>query len=418
MGLVDESVPTAWGQADGSLSVFRKWTTKATSSVSRFPSTQQGVFLEVGLSHFQTTPASLSSLTIKTNLQDYEVVMPPSLNIHGQNANGLSLLHLSTFAGNVETSKSFINQGVDVDCTDKLYLTPLHWAIIKGSEEMVELLLEKNASLYVAAVGKNTAVHIAARFGRSSILKLLVRKKTDVVNLRNVAERTALHLASMHGFADSVRILLDGVADVAPVDKHGLTPLHLASACGYVEAVQLLLNTGKNNLELTCKAGFTPLLLAIQNGHKPVVDILLRYNANLDCSDGRGRGPLHLAVLHGHLDLTEYILNLDSRSVNVDAQDCNGFTSLHYAACKKDSAALKLLLSSARASVLSRNQWLQTPLHVAANSGSVTNVRLLIDHSADLEAEDQCGRSPLQVAMAMGNQSIVGLFHSSGAGPQ
>ena len=53
----------------------------------------------------------------------------------------------------------------------------------------------------------------------------------------------------------------------------------LASQNGHLLLVELLLKDNANPNECSSK-GWTPLLLASKNGHSNVVEILLQYNAN------------------------------------------------------------------------------------------------------------------------------------------
>ena len=59
-----------------------------------------------------------------------------------------------------------------------------------------------------------------------------------------------------------------------------------------------------------------------------------------------------------------------------------------------------------------------TPLHIAAEAGSISNVKLLVSDERDLlKAEDNQGRTPLHVACAYGYRNIVSFLLESGADP-
>ena len=52
----------------------------------------------------------------------------------------------------------------------------------------------------------------------------------------------------------------------------------------------------------------------------------------------------------------------------------------------------------------------QTELHVASKRGHLDGVRLLLQHGADIHAQDDKGRTPFQVSLA----SALGKLHPGG----
>ena len=60
-----------------------------------------------------------------------------------------------------------------------------------------------------------------------------------------------------------------------------------------------------------------------------------------------------------------------------------------------------------------------TPLHIAAEASSISNVELLISYARDLwKAEDNQGRTPLHIACEKGCRNIVSLLLRNGANPR
>lgn len=73
----------------------------------------------------------------------------------------------------------------------------------------------------------------------------------------------------------------------------------------------------------------------------------------------------------------------------------------------------QLLLHEGRATATSLEQ--QTPLHIAAMTGYLPSVQLLLDNGAPLGAEDGYGRIELYYAAANGHMSVVELLLHRGA---
>ena len=75
--------------------------------------------------------------------------------------------------------------------------------------------------------------------------------------------------------------------------------------------------------------GFTPLHWAVKNGDVEMVNVLLKYNPNINQQDYFLRSPLYLAVKYGRVKMVQLLLvnkaNASIRSIaNVSSLDvCN-----------------------------------------------------------------------------------------------
>ncbi|KAH7133178.1 ankyrin repeat-containing domain protein [Dactylonectria estremocensis] len=87
------------------------------------------------------------------------------------------------------------------------------------------------------------------------------------------------------------------------------------------------------------------------------------------------------------------------------------------AVVKGDEAAVQSLLAQG-ANIHVKNNYKQTPLHVAASTGHKDIVRVLLDLGASIEAKDHEELTPLHTAPAKGNEQIVQLLLERGADPE
>ncbi|KFM80384.1 Transient receptor hypothetical cation channel subfamily A member 1, partial [Stegodyphus mimosarum] len=86
---------------------------------------------------------------------------------------------------------------------------------------------------------------------------------------------------------------------------------------------------------------------SVAKGHlREVRSVLTRKRFALS-RDHVGASPLHLAVLHGHTDVSTYIISHFPETM--DGPDNEGRTPLHYATALPDNGALYKLLKTAGA---------------------------------------------------------------------
>jgi Ankyrin repeats (3 copies) len=111
-----------------------------------------------------------------------------------------------------------------------------------------------------------------------------------------------VHLAAYFGLTDVLKLLLaTGKVDVDSKDTYGRTPLSWAAGCGHEAVVTLLLATGKVDVDSKDTYGQTPLSWAAERGHEAVVTLLLATGkVDVDSKDTDGRTPLSWAAANEH----------------------------------------------------------------------------------------------------------------------
>ena len=98
------------------------------------------------------------------------------------------------------------------------------------------------------------------------------------VDLADASSGTApLLQAAFQNFPEVVDVLLEHRADANKEKYNGFTPLMVAAQQGSVQVAKLLLAKGADK---AAKAGQAPLFLASRNGHKDVVVTLLAAGAD------------------------------------------------------------------------------------------------------------------------------------------
>ncbi|XP_051146879.1 probable protein S-acyltransferase 23 [Andrographis paniculata] len=164
-----------------------------------------------------------------------------------------------------------IEHGGDVNARDNSGQMALHWTAVRGSIAAADVLLQNGARVEAADVNGYRAVHVAAQYGQTTFLNYIVAKYNADFDVPDNDGRTPLHWAAYKGFADTIRLLLFRDASQGKQDKEGCTPLHWAALRGNVEACMVLAHSGsKAELTVKDKAGYTPVELASDKGHRHI----------------------------------------------------------------------------------------------------------------------------------------------------
>ncbi|CAJ2678262.1 probable protein S-acyltransferase 23 [Trifolium pratense] len=168
-----------------------------------------------------------------------------------------------------------IQHGSNVNAKDNMQQTALHWAAVRGSIAAADVLLENGARVEASDINGYRAVHVAAQYGQTAFLNHIVVKYHADFDVPDNDGRSPLHWAAYKGYADATRLLLFRDASQGRQDKDGCTPLHWAALRGHSEACAVLVHAGtKEELTVKDNAGFTPVQLAFDKGHRHVAPFL------------------------------------------------------------------------------------------------------------------------------------------------
>ncbi|KAJ5523890.1 hypothetical protein N7494_010540 [Penicillium frequentans] len=136
--------------------------------------------------------------------------------------------------------------------------------------------------LNLAGLNGFSAIHLAAHFGKFSIIRLLLSTCPKDVDLLNHEAQTPLHIAAAEGHFEVIPELLRAGANTLIQDVNGRTALHLAVSKGHFDVARLLLDStqGQNIIHIADNAGRSSLHHAVLQENGEIVRLLLERGAD------------------------------------------------------------------------------------------------------------------------------------------
>jgi ankyrin repeat protein len=208
----------------------------------------------------------------------------------GQKAGKWTALIWAAKAGKTSVVDFLLKMGWDPNTTSIEFFTPLIGAVESGCEDTVITLLKHGADPNRRTVAGYRGVILAAKYGYLSIMKALLDAGADAERKTASGGFTPLMLAAKNGHDAIVNILLAYKASVDTRSSDGSSALALSAQHGHVLCAKALLEAGADkNLDpsnTTSKdKGRPPLILAVDNEHGDMVELLLSFEVNIECTD-------------------------------------------------------------------------------------------------------------------------------------
>ncbi|HET9941797.1 MAG TPA: ankyrin repeat domain-containing protein [Terriglobia bacterium] len=413
---------------------------------------------------------------------------------------GTRPIHWAVYKVDYELIEALIAKKAKVDVTNEFGATPLAEAVKLVDARMVKMLLDAGAGVEGANQDGQTALMLAIKTAELPIVEMLVKAGANVNAVEKFQNQTSLMWAvtAPKNAGEMTKLLLSKGADVKPRALYtdwpnqlssepraqyrpvgGLTALLYASRDGCYDCVVSLIGAGAD-VNVPTPEGVTPLMVALDNDHNDVANLLLDRGANPHVADWWGRTALFIVIdkkeaLGGgrggrgggrgvaatprgvsHMDIINRLLAADvdvnaelnmrrpSRGGNsgrfADNQLSTGCTPLYRATEAGDIEVVRALL--AKGANPNINAVGFTPFLLAAGvtpgAGGAPNTTLLdlmIQHGGDVNAQvtgtrtysmrigynppaDKEGTSALHGAAQAGRTDLVRYLLEKGANPE
>jgi RNA polymerase sigma factor (sigma-70 family) len=240
-------------------------------------------------------------------------------------------------------------------------------------EAVEESLRERRPSRDEQFAGRLMEILKAARGGDASRVKELLELDPRLLAARDPLGNTALILAVNSGNNEIAEMLLNS----------GVRPgLHEAAAIGKTQFVAELVRGNKALVDTYSPEGFTALALAAHFGHSETAAFLIEEGADVNAVSRHQMRvtPLHATLFGRQIEtarlLVEHGADVRIRRGGKGWPRC-GWTALHY----------------------------------VAGFGFVDLVEPLLSRGAEIDARDDEGKTPLEVAVEAGQAEIAEMLH-------
>ncbi|KAF7914964.1 hypothetical protein EAE99_010385 [Botrytis elliptica] len=386
----------------------------------------------------------------KGHLDMIKLLLEHGADINCRDSTNQTPLMMAAFQGNLETVKLLLEKGAEIDYGGSENNTPLMIAVDYKLVIIAKLLLEEGAEVNIKTGVNNTPLMQGSRTGCLDMVKLLLKKGAKV-DYRGQNNRTPLMIAALHGHKDVVELLLENDAEVNCVDFSDETPLVNAAAGGNMSILSLLLGKGakfdckekgfasalfsnsryggeemvefllQNGMDPNLRhsmpgyQGWTPLFHAASNGHKTIVELLLKNGAEIDAKCDSGLTPLYEAGSQGHMTVVKLLLEKGGK---VDLLTKFGYSLLSRAAYGgHEAVAVILLKQSAYTETENKdnNGLLLKAVENAIKGGKLAMLKLLLEKLPNINQKDEKGQTPLFWAIRYRHEDMVRLLIEEGA---
>lgn len=341
-----------------------------------------------------------------------ELLINNGANVNALNKKGNSLLLYSLMNNvnkNLDTAKLLIDHGANINALSNNN-TVLYLSVLKNDTHIVEFLLDQKANVNIHNNGNDTALNAAIRMNNTLMIDLLLKHGANV-NGTGQKNNTPIMLATAVKNKELVRKLIESGADVNAKNDDGDSAISIIAGGAIVAAgvIGAAVVSDGAIVSWTVSAAAT-VGSAVGTGVSGITHML----------QGGRQGYTRI---ESNSDVAEIRDNLINHGATLNTVNNFGNTALH-AAVESGNYEMVELVSNHGININAVNNDGNTALHIGTNQlryrGRITRdvaddnimekiIAILINHNANVGIKNKNGETAIYLAVVKQNTKIIEL---------
>ena len=217
---------------------------------------------------------AIKSPIVESSINIMKLLIDNKANINYTDENGFNPLNIAIESGDMELTKFLIKNGANVNSLMQDGLSLIGYAIAQNNMDLLQILIENGANVNYTNGDSwaNTPLQTASRLGLDNVVRILLTRNADI-NAVDMNGNTALHTAALNSQLSVVKLLLEKNPNLDIQNKVGNTALHSAVISGNIDIVGELVLKGANT-KIRNNDGKYPRDIARANNSAAIFEVL------------------------------------------------------------------------------------------------------------------------------------------------
>lgn len=333
---------------------------------------------------------------------------------------GLTALHIAASVGVMDVADCLLGAGVPIDVTCERGITPVYFAIQTGNPNIVGYFLNKGANLFHKNEDGNTPLHWACSAPhpnyigpvRKKMVNLLISQGADLGATNNEG-KTPRDMAMENQLEETIAEI-DRHLHVAPKPVTSIPSVKSEEDDEPVEERSYNFEPFRGVHLGTLPSNLTPMHQAVKDGEPEKVQTQIARGGTVHDVMAGGMKPIHITGVTGVMSVTELLLKY---GVPIDDTCDHHLTAMFFAVLLNNYNMVGYLVSRG-ANINHQDEIGRTPLHWAAGvetdrlvgQNRTKLVKFMLQNGADPAIRDNGGLTALDLALGMDHEEIVKLL--------
>ena len=277
----------------------------------------------------------------------------------------------------------------------------LHISTRKDHYKLVKDFADTGSDIYLQTNDGKNCLHIAALYGHLRLCMALYSNYRFDVNMADEDGWAAIHFSARNGSCELVRYFAALRCDIHLKTNDGKNCLHIAALYGHLELCKILKYNFEFDASLTDDLGWTALHFSARNGSHELVSFFASVVTNINLKTNDGMDCLHIAALHGHLNLCSTLIN--EYKFDIFMPDNDGWTAIHFSVRNGSYELVRYFTNLGGDFHLKTNDG-KNCLHIAARYGHLDICKTFVNnHNFDVHLTDNDGFTVLHYSAENGS---------------